>query len=97
MRYGDVFSYLVTLRVERVLKSDDIWVLELLHDLQLSVLIPFVLVHFLDGDDFASFSTGSLKICEKKMLAENVSKIQSEFADRKSKSLRSFSWNTAAV
>ena len=60
MRYEDVFSYLVTLRVERVLKSDDIWVLELLHDLQLSVLIPFVLVHFLDGDDFASFSTGSL-------------------------------------
>ena len=82
-------SYLVALRVERVLKSDDIRVLELLHDLQLTVLISFILVHFLDGDHFASFSPSSLKNQEK-MLAKNVSKIQSEFADRKSKSLESF-------
>ena len=41
--------WFVTLSIERMLKCDNIWVIKLFHDLQFSILVPLVLIHFFDG------------------------------------------------
>ena len=51
-----MFTYLVSLSVEGVFESDNIGVEELFHYLKLSVFVPLVLVNFLDGNYFSSFS-----------------------------------------
>mmetsp|Transcript_15888 Transcript_15888/g.18402 ORF Transcript_15888/g.18402 Transcript_15888/m.18402 type:complete len:329 (-) Transcript_15888:80-1066(-) len=49
------FVRLVAAGVERVLHRDDVGVVQLFHNLELSVLVALVLVDLLDGDDFAGF------------------------------------------
>ena len=44
------FILFVALRVERMLKLDHVRMSELLHDLQFSVLVAFVLINLLDSD-----------------------------------------------
>ena len=56
------FILFVTLGVKGMLECDDIWVLQLFHDLQLSVLISFVLVHLLNSNDFTCLCPGSLPL-----------------------------------
>ena len=55
-----MYTYLVALSVESMLKSDNIRMLELLHDLKFTILVSLVLVYFLDGNNFASLRTSSL-------------------------------------
>ena len=51
---------LVALGVKCVLELDNIRVLQFLHDLKFTVLVSFILVDFLDGDNFSSLSPRSL-------------------------------------
>lgn len=68
-RLGDVvhhdvkvdFVLLVALRVECVLESDYVRVLEFFHDLQFAIFVPLVLINLLDGHNFASFRPSCLK------------------------------------
>ena len=55
-----MYTYLVALRVESMLKSDYIRVLKLFHDLKFTILISLILVYFLDGNNFASLRASSL-------------------------------------
>lgn len=41
--------WLVTLSIESMLERDDIGVIKFLHYLQFSILVPFILIHLLDG------------------------------------------------
>ena len=54
------FVWLVSLCVEGVLESDDVRMVQFLHDLQFSVLVPLILVYFLDGDNFSRFCNTGL-------------------------------------
>ena len=56
----DAPTYLISLCIKRMLEGDDIGVEKLLHYLELSVLISFVLIHLLDRYDLPRFSHGSL-------------------------------------
>jgi hypothetical protein len=53
-------TYLISLCVESVFESDHIWMEEFLHDLKFSVLVPLILVDFLDSNDLASLSDSCL-------------------------------------
>ncbi len=48
-------AYLASIGVERLLELDDEGVVELLHDHELSVLVPLILEDLLDGHYFAGF------------------------------------------
>ncbi len=54
------FVRLVTLGVESVAQVDYVRVVEFLHYLEFTVLVPFVLVYLFDGDYFACFGDGGL-------------------------------------
>jgi len=57
-----MITYLVALGEEGVSQVDDVGVLHFSHDLEFPVLVPFVLVDFLDRDVFASLNYGCLDI-----------------------------------
>ena len=56
----DAPTYLISLCIKRMLEGDDVGVEELLHYLELSVLISLVLIHLLDRYDLSCLSHGSL-------------------------------------
>jgi hypothetical protein len=53
--------WLVSLRIESMLQSNNIGVIQLLHDLELSVLIPLVLINLLDSHLLVVFVYGGLE------------------------------------
>ena len=69
---------LVALRVERMLQRDDVRVVELTHDLQLSVLVPLVLVDLLDGDGRVQLDAGGLVDDSERAVADDALSIVSE-------------------
>ena len=54
-------TYFVSLSVECMSERYHIWVEELLHDLQLSVFVPLILINFFDCHYFAGFSNTCLQ------------------------------------
>ena len=54
------FVLFVALRVECMLESDYVRVLEFFHDLQLAIFVPLILINLLDGHNFASFRPSCL-------------------------------------
>ena len=55
------FVLLVALRVECVLESDYVRVLEFFHDLQFAIFVSLVLINLLDGHNFASLRPSCLQ------------------------------------
>ena len=72
------FVWLVSLGVEGMLESDHVGVIKLLHDLQLSVLIPFILVHLLDGHRFVVLIDSSLEHNTERSISYDTVSIVSE-------------------
>ena len=66
------FIWLITLSIERMLERDHVGVIELLHDLQLSVLVSLVLVHLLDGYSLTVFIHGGLEDDSEGAIADNT-------------------------
>ena len=54
------FILFVSLGVKGMLECNDVRVLQFFHDLQLSILIPLILVHLLYGNNFSSLSPSCL-------------------------------------
>lgn len=72
------FIWLITLSIERMLERDHVGVIELLHNLQLSVLVSLVLVHLLDGDSLTVFIHGGLEDDSEGAIADNTVSIIGE-------------------
>ena len=55
------FIFLITLGIKCMLELNDVWVKELLHDLQFPIFVSLVLVNFFDGYFLICFVDNSLE------------------------------------
>ena len=70
--------WLVTLGIESMFKCDDIGVIKFLHDLQFSILVPFILVHLLDGYLFTILVHSRLEHHTERSVTYNTVSVVSE-------------------
>lgn len=70
--------WLISISVETLPHLHAVWVVEHLEDGQLSVLVPFVLEHFLDGDCFSGLGDGGLEYHTKRAIANDLFSVVSK-------------------